>query len=130
MHEAASRSSEFSRQSIRKTVDELGSVESMFIDTLGDAARQSTGHVRDTLHSLAEHARNSGTAVGGRVQEAFSQLTQAVADATHEQMHAGAETLRHQASLMAGIAAGMLKGIADRLQAPTPPGRAPKDERD
>ncbi|MCB1911850.1 MAG: DUF6781 family protein [Rhodocyclaceae bacterium] len=130
VREATSRSSEFSRQSIHKTIHELGSVESMFIDTLGDAARESTGHVRDTLQNLAEHARNSGTAVGGRVQDALSQLTQAVADVTHEQVQAGAQTLRHQASLMAGIAAGMLKGIADRLQAPTPPATPPKDERD
>jgi len=129
VREAAGRSSEFSKQSIRKTMDELGSVESMFIDTLGDAARQSTGHVRDTLHGLAEHARSSGTAVGRRVQDALSQMTQAVADAAHEQMQAGADTLRHQATLMAGIAAGLLKGIADRLQPPaTTPPETPKDE--
>ena len=124
VREAVGRSSEFSKQSIKKAMDELGSVESMFIDTLGDAARESTGHVRDTLHGLAEHARNSGTAVGARVTSALSQLTHAIANATQQQMHAGADTLRQQAALMAGIAAGMLKGIADRLQPPngkTPP---------
>ncbi|MCB1901153.1 DUF6781 family protein [Cognatazoarcus halotolerans] len=132
VREAASRSSEFSKQSIRKTMDELGSVESMFIDTLGDAARESTGHVRDTLHGLAEHARNSGTAVGARVRDAVSQLSQAFAGAAHEQMQAGAETLRHQAALMAGIAAGMLRGIAERLQPPagTAKEEDPKDSQD
>ena len=116
VREAAGRSGEFSKQSIKKAMDEMGSIETMFIDTLGDAAKASSGHVRDTLHGLAEHARNSGTVVGERVTGALSQLTQAIANATHQQMQAGADTLRQQAALMAGIAAGMLKGIADRLQ--------------
>ncbi|TVO68483.1 DUF6781 family protein [Denitromonas ohlonensis] len=123
MQEAASRSSEFSKQSLKQSLDDLGSLEKLFIETLGDAARQSSGHVRDTLHSLAEHARSSGTAVGGRVQGAVSQLAQAMSDMTQEQMQAGAHTLRQQGALLAGIAAGFLKGVADRLQAPDAPDR-------
>lgn len=131
VREAVGRSGEFSKQSIKKAVDELGSVESMFIDTLADAAKASTGHVRDTLHGLAEHARNSGTAVGKRVNGALSQLTQAIADVTQQQMQAGADTLRQQAALMAGIAAGILKGIADRLQPPADkPAPQSPDQRD
>ncbi len=118
VREAAGRTDEFSRQSLKKAIDELGSLETLFIDTLSDAARASTGHVRTTLEGLAEHARASGTAVGGRVEAALSQLTHAIADATRGQMQAGADTVRQQAALLAGIAAGMLKGIADRLQPP------------
>ncbi|MCB2070086.1 MAG: hypothetical protein KDF67_10855 [Ottowia sp.] len=118
VQEAASRSSEFSKQSLKQSLDDLGSLEKLFIETLGDAARHSTGHVRDTLHGLAEHARSSGTAVGGRVQDAVSQLAQATSTMTHEQMQAGATTLRQQGALLAGIAAGFLKGVADRLHAP------------
>ena len=123
VQEAASRSSEFSKQSLKQSLDDLGSLEKLFIETLGEAARHSTGHVRDTLHGLAEHARNSGTAVGGRVQGAVSQLAQAMTDMTQEQMQAGAHTLRQQGALLAGIAAGFLKGVADRLQASDTPDR-------
>ena len=59
-----------------------------------------------------------------------SQLTQAVADVTHEQVQAGAQTLRHQASLMAGIAAGMLKGHRRPPAGTHAAGPPPKDERD
>ena len=118
VQEAASRSSEFSKQSLEQSLDDLGSLEKLFIETLGEAARHSTGHVRDTLHGLIEHARHSGTAVGGRVQGAVSQLAQAMTDMTQEQMQAGANTLRQQGALLAGIAAGFLKGVADRLQPP------------
>ncbi len=126
VREAAGRTSEFSRQSLKKAVDELGSLETLFIDTLSDAAKDSSGHARATLEGLAEHARASGTAVGGRVEAALTQLTQAVAEATRGQVQAGADTMRQQAVLLAGIAAGMLKGIADRLQPPdAPPTRSP-----
>lgn len=121
VREAAGRTSEFSRQSLKKAIDELGSLETLFIDTLSDAAKDSSGHVRATLEGLAGHARASGTAVGGRVEAALLQLTQAVAEATRGQMQAGADTMRQQAALLAGIAAGMLKGIADRLQPPDAP---------
>ncbi|MEZ5628766.1 MAG: DUF6781 family protein [Rhodocyclaceae bacterium] len=123
VQEAASRSSEFSKQSLKQSLDDLGSLETLFIETLGDAARQSSGHVRETLDGLAEHARRSGTAVGGRVQAAAAQLAQAVAGITQAQLQAGAHTLRQQGALLAGIAAGFLKGVADRLQAPDTPDR-------
>ncbi|KAA3652459.1 MAG: hypothetical protein DWQ11_11525 [Proteobacteria bacterium] len=123
VQEAASRSGEFSRQSLKQSLDDLGSLETLFIETLGDAARQSSGHVRETLLSLAEHGRNSGTAVGHQVQQAVSQLARALLDITQEQVQAGAHTLRQQGALLAGIAAGFLKGVADRLQPPDAPDR-------
>ena len=63
MREAASRSSEFSEAEHQEDHGRAWLGGSMFIDTLA-MRRESTGHVRDTLHGLAEHARNSGTAVG------------------------------------------------------------------
>lgn len=115
VNEAVGRGSEYSRQEIRGTLDQIGAMESNFLRTLADAGRGATGLARATLHELAEHARHSGTAVGGRVASAGSDLARAVADLTREQMHSGARTLRNEAGLLAALASGMLRGIADRL---------------
>lgn len=113
--EAVGRGSEYSRQEIRGTLDQLGAMESNFLRTLSDAGRGATGLARATLHELAEHARNSGTAVGGRVANAGADLARAVADLTREQVQSSAQTLRNEAGLLAALASGMLRGIADRL---------------
>jgi polyhydroxyalkanoate synthesis regulator phasin len=118
VQEVASRSNDFSRESLKQRVDELSALESQFIATLGEAAKQSTGHVQATLRDIASHAQSSGTAVGGQVKTALEELAHAVAGKTREQAKAGAETLRQEASLLAGLAAGVLRGIADRLQPP------------
>jgi hypothetical protein len=81
----------------------------------GEFSREGL-NVQDTLRDLAAHSRASGTAVGGRVQSAASQLARALADAAQDQFEAGARTVRNEAGLLAGLAAGMLRGIADSLQ--------------
>lgn len=116
IQEAAGRTGEFSREGLKTRADELAGLESRFLDTLTEAARSATGHVQDTLRDLAAHSRASGTAVGGRVQSAASQLARALADAAQDQFEAGARTVRNEAGLLAGLAAGMLRGIADSLQ--------------
>ena len=65
---------------------------------------------------LAEHARTSGSAVGQRVKIALDQLTQAVTSGARDQAKKGTEAVRHEAALLAGLAAGLLQGIAARLE--------------
>lgn len=132
LQEAVGRSSEFSRQEIKGTLDQLGSMESNFLKTLGEAGRGATGLARSTLHELAEHARSSGTAVGGRIGAAASELAHALADLTRDQMHSSTQTLRNEAGLLAALASGMLRGLADRLQPGRtddgkPPSQVPQD---
>jgi len=116
LQEAIGRRDEFSRQVLKKTADDLAALEMLFIETVADGAKTTAGLVQDTLRDLAEHARTSGTAVGRRVEPTLAQLNRSLADTVHEQIETGAEVLRKESVLLAGLAAGMLKGIADRLQ--------------
>lgn len=116
LQEAANRSSEFSQQGLKKTIEDLATLESLFIETISNAARSATGTAQTTLHDLAHHAQNSGTAVGQKVESAVSRLAQVVADAAREQISAGAGTLRKEGALFAGIVSGVLKGVVDQLQ--------------
>lgn len=116
VQEAIGRSSEFSREDLKHSLDQLSTLEGDFIAALGDAARATSGQAQATLRDLAEHARSSGTAVGGRVRDALGQLGQAAGELARAQFDGGVRTMRNQAELFASLAAGVLRGLADRLQ--------------
>ena len=116
LKEAVDRTSEFSQQSLKKTIADLATLESLFIETLSKAAQQTSGTAKDTLHDLAQHARLSGTAVGERVESAVSQFTHIITHSARKQVAAGTKTLRKEGALFASLAAGVLSGIAERLQ--------------
>jgi len=116
IQEAAGRTSEFSRQGLKRATDELATLQTLFIETLQDAARTTQGAVQATFTELAEHARSSGSAVGQRTRIALEQLAHAVTSGAREQAKKGTEVVRHEAALLAGLAAGLLQGIAARLE--------------
>lgn len=116
LQEAAGRTSEFSRHEIERALDDLKGLESLFIETLSDAARSATGFAEATLRDLAGHARSSGTAVGHQVTAAAAQLGDAIAGTAETQLETGTQTLRASGALLASMASGMLAGIAERLQ--------------
>lgn len=116
IQEAAGRTSEFSRQGLRRAADELATLQTLFIETLQDAAQSTKGIVQATFTELAEHARSSGSAVGQRTRIALEQLAQAVTSGARDQAKKGTEVVRHEAALLAGLAAGLLQGIAARLE--------------
>ena len=116
MQEAIGRSGEFSREGLKHSVEQLSRLEGDFVAALGDAARQTSGVAQATLRDLAEHAGRSGTAVGARVQTAVLELGHAMSDLARAQVDSGMRALGAQAELLAGMAAGVLRGLADRLQ--------------
>lgn len=115
MQEAVGRSAEFTREGLRQTLEPFSTLESDFIGALSDAARKTSGEARDTLTELAEHMRHSGTAAGARVRDAIAELARASSSLAWSQFEGGMQTLRNQSELLASLAAGMLRGVADRL---------------
>lgn len=115
MQEAVGRSAEFSREGLRQTLEPFSTLESDFIGALSDAARKTSGEARDTLTELAEHMRHSGTAAGARVRDAIAELARASSSLAWSQFEGGMQTLLNQTELLASLAAGMLRGVADRL---------------
>lgn len=116
IQEAAGHTGEFSRQGLKRAADELATLQTLFIETLQEAAQSAKGAVQATFTELAEHARSSGSAVGQRTRIALDQLTQAVTAGARDQAKRGTEVVRHEAALLAGLAAGLLQGIAARLE--------------
>ncbi len=128
LQEAASRGNEFSRQAIQKSLDDLDALESMFIETLTEGAKDATGFAQATLTDLAEHARVGGTAVGQKVEPALKQLAHVFTDTLHEQADIGVEALRKQYALLSGIANGIIRGVVDHLHAADAGGKPPSDK--
>lgn len=114
--EAAGRTKDFSQQGLRRAADDLATLQTLFAETLQDAARNTQGAVRSTFNELAEHARSSGSVVSERVRDALAQLSKTLTTTARSQVQKGQETLRHETALLAGLAAGLLQGIAARLQ--------------
>ncbi|MDD5366658.1 MAG: DUF2934 domain-containing protein [Gallionellaceae bacterium] len=116
LQEAAGRGDEFSRTTLRQAGDDLAALESLFIETLSAGAEDAKGIAQATLKELAAHARVGGTAIRERITPALVQMGQLVADSVRSQVEDGSETLRRESALLAGLAAGMLAGLADRAK--------------
>lgn len=115
MQEAIGRSAEFSREGLRQSLEPFSSLENDFIGALSEAARKASGEARATLTELADHMRHSGTAAGARVRDAAAELARASSSLALSQVEGGMKTLLNQADLLASLAAGVLRGLADRL---------------
>ncbi|WP_284155450.1 DUF2934 domain-containing protein [Sulfuricystis multivorans] len=116
IEEAATRTKEFSQQGLKKAADDLATLQTLFAETLQEAARTARGVAQTTFKQLAEHAKSSGSAVGQRVKLAVEQLAQTAKATARDQARKGTKALRNETALLAGLAAGLLQGIAARLQ--------------
>jgi len=116
IEEAAGHIKEFGSQDLKRGLDDLRALEDMFLDTVQNIARASDGAVRDVLGDLAQHARNTGTAVGAAAKTAVETLTRQLEKNVRENVSAGADTARKVGGLLSLAAAGFLEGIAETLK--------------
>ena len=115
LQEAVGRGDHFSAHELKKTLTDVQELEHMFVQTLRDAARGGRDQAHQILEGLADHARNSGTAVGAQIRESMADLVVHLTSAGKEGVKSGVRSAKTTASLMARLASGMLEGIADSL---------------
>ncbi len=121
LEEAIGNAGAFSRQTLRRRLDDLSSLESLFIETVSQTASSAAGFTRTTLVDVADHARVSGSAVGSAVKEGVTSLGRALAETVSDQVEVTTSVLQKEAALLAGLTSGVLQGIADRLSGSHPP---------
>ncbi len=122
--EASGRMREFTSGDLHRAMDDLKDIETLFLDSLRDAAKAGRDAAGTTLHALADHAANSGTAVGRQVQASLDQLGAGLGRTADAQIRDGIETGRATAALLARAASGFLSGIAEMMEA-RPGGKPP-----
>jgi hypothetical protein len=121
VEEAIGNASAFSRQTLQRRLEDLSALESLFVETISQTAASAAGFTRKTLTEVADHARASGSAVGAAVKEGVPALGRAVAETVSDQVEVTSSVLQKEAALLASIAGGVLRGIADRLRGSQPP---------
>ncbi len=64
VEEAAGHIKDFGKQDLKRALDDLQTLEGMFLDTVSEVSKGTDELIRATLNDMVEHARHSGTAVG------------------------------------------------------------------
>jgi hypothetical protein len=121
LEEAISHAGAFSRQTLRRRLEDLSTLESLLIETVSQTASSAAGFTRTTLVDVADHARASGSAVGSAVQEGVTSLGRALTETVSDQVEVTTSALQREAALLARLTSGVLQGIADRLRGLHPP---------
>lgn len=114
MEEATSRTHHFSDTELNRVRSDLEALESIFLDTLKDTAATTKGLAADTLHDLARHAQNNGTAVGEQLKETLVTLAQQMSLVGNAQLKVGINLTHETAIFLQEIASGIITGVEDR----------------
>ncbi len=116
LEEAASKTRQFSQGELTKTRADLESLEALFLETLGHAAKSAQGLIAETLQDLHAHAVRNGTAVGAQLKDTLSVLAHQVASTGRAQLEAGVQLTKMTADMLHKISSGVLTGIEDRIK--------------
>jgi hypothetical protein len=124
IQEAAGHASEFAHTDLRRAVDELASLEELFIDTLADVAKAGSVTAAATFADIQHHLQNSGTAFGEQLATHVGSLRQLLSQAGQEGLQSGANAAGKAAEQIGRLAGALLAGIEKGLaDAGTPPTR-------
>ncbi|HFQ80582.1 MAG TPA: hypothetical protein ENK33_04315 [Desulfobacterales bacterium] len=115
IQEAAGSIKNFSTQNLKQAIEDLRALEDMFLDTVISIAKTSNITVKDSLNSLAQHARTSGTLVGKAAAKAAGALSSQLGQNMREGVSASAESLLKAGAQISQAAAGFLDGLAEAL---------------
>lgn len=112
VEEASSRMDEFSRQDLKKPLEDLKGLEEMFLETMGQIAKDTQGVVSDVAADFVKHLQIKGTAVGKEAESILETITHK----TFVDEKSALSTAKETASTLAKIGSGILAGIAESLQ--------------
>ena len=116
VEEAASKAQKYSSEDLKRARADLANLEKMFVETLQSSASAAKDAAGEILHDLVAHTRTHGSAVGAQMKETLPVFARHIGAAGRAQVGAGLHLAKNTADLMRQIAAGVLTGIAERVQ--------------
>jgi len=116
IEETAGRVKDFSSHDLKQAADDLLTLEKLFFETVHDITKGTNEMVKVALSDLVKHAQLSGTSVGKTSSDAVTSLNQKLGITLKDTVSASANTTLEIGAHIANAAAGMLEGIADKLQ--------------
>jgi uncharacterized protein YicC (UPF0701 family) len=123
VEEAAGRAQRYSSDDLKKARADLERLETMFEETLQNAASAAKDATGEILHDLAAHSRTHGSAVGKQLKETLSVIAHQIGATGRAQVGVGLHLAKNTSDLVRQIAAGVLTGLAQHVR----PGQ-PKDK--
>jgi len=115
IEEVYGKTSDFAENDLKNAIQDLTSLEDLFIDSINVVSRQTNHLVRTVLTDLAVHFQNSGTEVRRQTLSAATGLRQELMTAGRESVTSAVDTGKQMSQQLAGIASGILAGMAETL---------------
>jgi hypothetical protein len=115
IQEAAGHAGDFARSDLKHAVDELASLESLFMDTLADVARAGSATAKTTFADIQRHLEHSGTVFGARLASQVGSLRESLALAGQEGLQSGVKTAGKAAEQLGRLAGALLAGMEQGL---------------
>jgi hypothetical protein len=116
IEEAAGHVEEFSKKDLRRAVDELASLQELFLNVLGDVAKAGSKTAATTFTDIQRHIRDSGGALGTMLADSARDLQELFPAAAREGLQMGVESAGKAAEQLGRMAGGSLAGIARGLE--------------
>jgi len=118
IEEAAGHVEEFSKTDLRRAVDELASLQELFLNVLGDVAKAGSKTAAVTFADIQRHIHDSGGALGTMLADNARDLQERFPPVALDGMQAGMESVGKAAEQLGRLASGVLAGIARNLEEP------------
>jgi hypothetical protein len=118
IEEAAGHVEEFSKTDLRRAVDELATLQELFLNVIGDVAKAGSKTAAATFMDIQRHIRDSGGALGAMLEDNARGLQELIPPAAREGLQAGVDTAGKAAEQFGRLAGGLFAGIASGLQEP------------
>jgi hypothetical protein len=118
IEEAAGHVEEFSKTDLRRAVDELASLQDLFLNVLGDVAKAGSKTAAVTFADIQRHIRDSGGALGTMLADNARDLQELFPPVARDGLQAGMESAGKAAEQLGRVAGGVLAGIARGLEEP------------
>jgi Family of unknown function (DUF6781) len=116
IEEAAGHVEEFSKTDLRRAVDELASLQELFLNVLGDVAKAGSKTAAIAFSDIQRHIHDSGGALGTMLADNARDLQDLFPPAVREGLQTGADTAGKAARQLAGMAGGLIAGITRGLE--------------
>jgi uncharacterized protein YicC (UPF0701 family) len=116
IEEASGKLQEFSDHDLKRALNDLEDLESLFFDTLSEVADKGKESTHETFKDLLNHFQNSGSSVGQSVKEILTGLHRDLSKDGRLQKIQVADIAKATGATFARVSSGILAGIAESLE--------------
>lgn len=116
LREAISQGKAFKDDELKASLEQLRDLETQFVDTLKQTAKQSGGKLKEELEYLSDHLKHSGTRTGEQVREALQQMVSGLKSSGEAGRAGLSESAGAATERLSMVASGVLEALADTLK--------------